>query len=68
MFTTNHKESKREKFLWGLLSQTLVELDHVSEEFNLYGDDWSFSEMGRLEKVAAHLREELAKYDEPEEE
>ena len=63
MFTTNHKESKREKFLWGLLSQTLVELSRVSVEFDLYGDDWSFSEMGRLEKVADHLREELAKYD-----
>lgn len=56
---------KREKFLWGLLSQTLVELDHVSAEFNLYGDDWSFSEMGRLEKVVDHLREELAKFNEP---
>lgn len=67
MFRTNHKESKREELLWGLLSQTLVELDHVSAEFDLYGDEWSFSEMGRLEKVAGHLREELAKYDEPEE-
>ena len=63
MFRTNHRETKRERFLWGLLSQTLVELDRVSEEFNLYGDDWSFSEMGRLEKVVDHLREELAKYD-----
>lgn len=63
MFRKNHKESKREKFLWGLLSQTLAQLDRVSVEFNLYGDDWSFSEMGRLEKVANHLREELAKYD-----
>ena len=63
MFRTNHKETKREKFLWGLLSQTLAQLDRVSVEFNLYGDDWSFSEMGRLEKVVDHLREELAKYD-----
>ena len=54
---------KREKFLWGLLSRTLVELDHVSAEFDLYGDEWSFSEMRRLEKVVDHLREELAKYD-----
>lgn len=54
---------KRERYLWGLLSQTLVELEKVSAEFSLYGDDWSFSEMGRLEKVVDHLREELAKYD-----
>lgn len=59
----NHKESKREKYLWGLLSQTLAELDRVSAEFQLYGDEWSLEEMGRLEKVAGHLREELAKYD-----
>ena len=63
MFRKNHRETKREKFLWGLLSQTLVELDRVSAEFDLYGDDWSSSEMARLEKVADHLREELAKYD-----
>lgn len=63
MFRTNRRETKREKFLWGLLSRTLVELDKISAEFDLYGDDWSFTEMGRLEKVADHLREELAKYD-----
>ena len=63
MFSTNRRETKREKFLWGLLSQTLVELDKISAEFDLYGDDWSFTEMGRLEKVADHRREELAKYD-----